>query len=364
MFDSKKIDAYFNADAPLLRKEQPHRNVRAERIRIIKLLFPAVAAVLVGLLMLFPYIKSAQKQIDFDVTLPKKGELEKLHIENTKFNITHADNQISSFTADNIDETEPQSKIVKLVNPKGKIPLKNGAFADIKSNSGYYNQEKNQITMLEDVFINYNNETNIETKNVFFDFNTSQGKGNSPLKAEGIYGKISASSFEFDNKKNIFILLGNSDIEVIRKPSNVYLSARRKITLFKNKNHIVMEGEASVKNENNIIFADKISANYIEKNKQPEITKMEAFGNVSIDSEKGKIYADKGIYNPQTNIIEMFDNVTIEQDDNKIFGDYAHTDLNTGISKIIAKDNNRRVSGTFTKIRQLSSGVTQHGKDK
>ncbi len=60
-----------------------------------------------------------------DVTLPKKGELEKLHMEETVFYITDADNKVNNFNADKIDETEPGSKLLKLTNPQGIVPGSN-----------------------------------------------------------------------------------------------------------------------------------------------------------------------------------------------------------------------------------------------
>lgn len=352
MFDLKKIDSVFASEESLKREDSEIKiSVHEKKIRFIKLILPAIAAALIGLLMVFPHLKSSQKSISFDVTMPKKGELEKLHIESTKFYVTDADNQISQLTADNIDETKPSSKVIKLSNPHANVPLKNDAFADIMSSSGYFDQSNNRIMMTEDVFVNYNNETSLSTKNFNFDFKTSTGEGKSDVVAAGVYGTMKSKGFQVDNKNNIFNLLGKTDIKICHQPDDVIINSSKIVTLYKNEKKIVIEGDAKVMTDGNTLFADEITIFYKDGERQPEIESLSAKSNVKLVSEKGTVHASRAEYSPKNGHIELFDNVVIEQDGNKIFGDYATTDLNTGLSKIVSKNNNSRVRGTFKKLK-------------
>ena len=355
MADTKKIDTYFSKGISSAYEPDGITDKRAKKVRIVKLLLPALAAIILGIMVIFPQFKKTQSNIDFDITLPKKGELEKLHVENTLFNITDADNKVSQFTADNIDETEPQSKIIKLVNPKGKISLKNGGFADMHSASGFFDQANNRITLIEDAFINYNAETDIKTSRVTYDFNTHKAKGNADIYVEGIYGKMQAESFSFDTKNEVYELFGNSFLDIKREPHNILIKAKKSITLHKLLQKIVILGNASIKEADNVIYADKIDVYYEESNKKQELKDMQAFGSVKIVSPKGTVRADKGKYNPKTEFLELFGNVVIEQDENKIYGDYGTTDLKTGISKIVSTHSSSRVHGVFKKVKKLAA---------
>ena len=122
MFDSHKIDAYFNGEKDLRPAAETMLTRRAKIMRWIKLALPSLAALLIGLLIVLPGLQTDDDRFELDVTRPKKGELEKLHMENTVFYITDADNQVNNFNADKIDETEPGSKLIKLINPQGIIP--------------------------------------------------------------------------------------------------------------------------------------------------------------------------------------------------------------------------------------------------
>ena len=88
MFDSHKIDAYFNGEKDLRPAAETMLTRRAKIMRWIKLALPSLAALLIGLLIVLPGLQTDDDRFELDVTRPKKGELEKLHMENTVFYIT------------------------------------------------------------------------------------------------------------------------------------------------------------------------------------------------------------------------------------------------------------------------------------
>ena len=120
MFDSHKIDAYFNGEKNLRLQTETALSRRAKIMRWVKLVLPCLAALLIGLLIIIPHLQNDDSRFDMDITRPKKGELEKLHMEQTVFYITDAENKVNNFNADKIDETEPGSKLLKLINPDRK----------------------------------------------------------------------------------------------------------------------------------------------------------------------------------------------------------------------------------------------------
>ncbi len=118
-----------------------------ERYHNWALLASGIAAVLLGMLIIIPNLSQIDDTISLDITLPKKGELEKLHMENTDFYITDRNNKVNNFLARNIDETSPGSKLIKLTDPEGIIPSANGTWYNIKSPLGYYDQNKNTLKL-------------------------------------------------------------------------------------------------------------------------------------------------------------------------------------------------------------------------
>ena len=108
MVDIKEIDSLFDEES---RKRTEQKQIstiskHTRRVQLAKLILPSFAAVLIALLLILPSLQNSGKEFLLDVTLPKKGELEKLHVEKTVLNITDKKNRVNNFTADNIDETE------------------------------------------------------------------------------------------------------------------------------------------------------------------------------------------------------------------------------------------------------------------
>ena len=217
MFDKEKIDQYFADNTSFAKpklKEQNKVTKRTKIVRLFRLLLPSIAAVLIGVLLVFPSLKKDVRDFKLDITMPKKGELEKLHVENTVLYITDSKNQVNNFTAQSIDETAPGSKLVKLHNPEGMMPLSKENWINIKSPTGYFNQNTNIIQLTEDVKMYYNEGMEVETQELFYDFNSRKGYGNQPVAAEGIFGNLLAEGFIFDSDNQILTFTGHSDITV------------------------------------------------------------------------------------------------------------------------------------------------------
>ena len=216
MVDIKKLDAYFNADSDVqpLSKEKSSISRHTRIVRFAKLILPSLAAVLIGLLLLFPTIHNDIRDFKLDITKPKKGELEKLHIEDTVLYITDKDNKVNNFIAKNIDETEPGSKLVKLNQPEGIIPMDNGEWNTVKAPTGFFDQNTNILRLEENVEIFYSAGMSVQTEEAFFDFNQAKGYGNRPVKAQGIFGSLASDGFEFFTKEDILAFTGHSDITI------------------------------------------------------------------------------------------------------------------------------------------------------
>ena len=214
LFDKSKLDSYFSGDnlGSTNKKVSVSRHTRI--IRLAKLLLPSIAALLIGLLIVFPNLKKASDEISIDVTFPKKGELEKLHVENTVFYITDKNNNVNNFTAKNIDETEPGSKLIKLVEPDGVLPSKNGTWTNIKAPVGYFNQNTNILNLLDNVNIFYSDGMTAQTNEAFFDFKTSKGWGNKEVTSDGVFGTLNSQGFEFYSEKGLLIFTGKTYITV------------------------------------------------------------------------------------------------------------------------------------------------------
>ena len=342
MVDVYKIDKFFNENKLITESGGNKISTRAKVLRAAKLIMPSLAAVIIGIIMVYPSLKEEAVIIKNDITIPKEGELEKLHIEKTVFSITNEQNQISVITADSIDEVEAGSNVVKIINPKGNFPIsKKGDMIDLYAKTGFYNQTDSHIRVEQNVKAVYEDGSTIVTQSGEYDFKTGYGHGNEPVYAFGNWGKMWADGFEYHQNTNLLVLTGNS--KVINQGRE--LISNRQLRYYRLENRLEAEGNVKVISQDNILHADLIKT-YLISGKNLEVEKIEAFGNVKIITKDGIAKGDYALYNPLTAEVELINNVSIEKDGNIIYGQKALTNLKTSISKIIANPKSKnRVSG-------------------
>ncbi len=403
MLDSHQIDSYFENSQ--LRKDISDKRSHSSRwARLIKIGGPCIAAAIFGLMVIMPNIK---KSIDIrdNVTMPKINEMEKLHMEETVFSTTDSKNRISRIVADSVDELEPGSPKVKILNPHGTIPTDNGEMV-IVADVGYFDQKATILDLEHDINAVIEEKTTISTERATYDFKSEYGYGNAPIFASGEWGKAQAQSFNYDKKNNELMLNGNTEIT-----TKEWILTSDKVTrYYQNENKAISEGNVKITQGQNVLKTDKLisyfskgghkellraeaygnveihtpnekaygtsgiydlTQNRLELNSKAkviqgdnlltadkiivyfypgvkrEINYIEALGHVTVTTPKGSAQGNKGVYKPQEDIVELLDDVIIRQDNNFIRGGRAETNLKTSISRITGRQKGERISGIF-----------------
>ncbi|MBR2299076.1 MAG: LPS export ABC transporter periplasmic protein LptC [Alphaproteobacteria bacterium] len=352
MVDVKKIDAYFDG-AMSYQAQKRRADPRARALRFAKLVMPSIAAVLVALILVLPNFKKNSVISEYDMTLPKKGELKKLHAEETTFSISEDNGKVSVLTADRMDETKAGSKLIKIIHPKGKIPVNTEeVFVHISSDVGFFNQADNIVILEENVKAVYDEKVTIETKAGEYDFTKGYGHGNKPVYAYGDWGKLWADGFAYDKNKSILYLNGKA--KVVHEGS--VLTSQKQARYYQTLNKIEAEGNVVLVREDGTLYADKVVI-FLSDSKKMDIQKIEATGNVKIETQDAVAQGDSGLYLPKKNEVELLGNVSIEKDGNVVYGDKAITNLDTTVSHMVSTQQKGRVSGVIkgTSIKRKRS---------
>lgn len=339
MFDSQKIDAFFNGEKPFDNEKVDDRPKVSNWLRFVKLGFPCIAALILGIMLILPNIKQVV-DIQDNVTIPRKNEMEKLHIEETVFNSIDNKNRVSTVIADAVDEVSPASSSVQIKNPHGEIPSDNGIIK-ITSDIGFFDQETNILTLTTNVQAVMDDGNSVKTIEAFYNFKKDFGWGNENITINGNWGDIKAEGFEYYKADNVLVLKGNHTVTT----KDGVLIAEQETKYFQNENKTVSVGNVKLKKDNNILYADKVIAYFKDKT---DLERVEAFDNVKVYTPKGTAKGNKGFYNPEKAIVELIDNVQLEQNGNIIKGQKAETNLTTSISTIYGdKKKGGRITGTF-----------------
>lgn len=357
MVDFRKIDAFFNGEKVFEEQGTQRLSRRAKLLRTAKLIMPSLAAVLIGLILIFPSLKKSSIVAGLDVTIPKKGELEKLHMEQTEFSITDKDNKVSTFTADQIDEIKPGSKVVKIFNPVGQIPAAENKLVNINADFGYYNQNVSVLKIEHNVKAVYDDGTTALTETATYDFKKSYGSGDKAVYAFGEWGKLWAEGFEFDQNQNLLVLTGKS--KIINE--NRTLFADRTVKYFRNENRFEAEKNVKVLTAKETMYADLMKAYLVPGAQKMQIQKIDAFGNVKVIENNKTLTAEKMIAHFDSEQkdalkkIDAYGNVVVIENSNTIYADKMEAFFKPG-----AKDSLQKVE-SYGNVKIITADGTATG---
>ena len=219
MVDFKKLDKLFADDSLGLLTDKSATSKHTKIVRLVKLLLPAIAAALAGLLVVLLSMQDREAEFQIHVPSPKEGELEKLHMENTVFYITDSKNRVNNFVAKNVDETQPGSKLIKLNEPEGLLPTSNNKWITVSAPIGYYDQNKNLLWLDKNVKMVFSDGMTATTQIVYYDANLSKAYSQTPVHAQGYFGTLDAQGFEYDKNKKVLTFTGHTEIIIKQKSS-------------------------------------------------------------------------------------------------------------------------------------------------
>lgn len=160
-------------------------------------------------------------------------------------------------------------------------------------------------------------------------------------KGEGVY-------FEYNLPLKTAVFKGNP-ARLENKMGEI--SATESITYYGAENKSIAIGDVIAHNPDYTVYADKMISYFDEdKNGKKRLNRVEIFATtkpVKIINDQATVTGQRGTYFPIENKLKIFENVTINQKGDILKGDFAETDLNTGISRLIATKKNSRVTGLF-----------------
>jgi len=159
----------------------------------------------------------------------------------------------------------------------------------------------------------------------------------------------SGNHFDYDLPMQTAVLTGNpAKLENARLGE---ITAMESITYYGAENKSVALGTVVAKNPEYTVYADKMISFFDEdKQGKKRLNRVEIYADsqpVKIVNNQATVTGKRGIYFPIENKLKMFDDITINQNGDILNGDYAETDLNTGISRLLATKASGRVSGVF-----------------
>ena len=307
------------------------------RVLITKRTLPIFAFLLIALIIVWPLFKEQKDSFSLGISSSKSGKGVKMDMENIRFFAINTKKLPMTLVTPSAKEINPSTHEMRMENPVGTYQMANNEVLTIKTPYAFIHQEKETVLFEDEVNIVSSSGYQGNTRNVFCDYKQGTADSNEPVFITGPMGKVNAKGLLMKDKGNSIFLKQDFNATIYRNKEQVKISSPDGAEVNQVKKTLSTLGKTTVYHQGNILKANKIVA-YYTNNKENQIEKIIATGNVSIDNGKQKMFGDKGTYYPSTKKIFMEGNVKLSQGKNEIKGDKATLDLISGESDLKATE--------------------------
>lgn len=183
--------------------------------------------------------------------------------------------------------------------------------------------------------------------------------GNVTMRSSEETATGATAVYDFD--KGVLVLEGDL-VRLANADGTV--TAREALQYWANERVAVAEGNAVAEDsEKRRVFADKLVAFFRDDGTKPasgtaastrgrgDITYMQGFGNVRVETPKETVRGERATYNIETGVVTLDGGVKITQNNNQLSGGFAVVNVRGGTSRIYSSAKEAGMSGTQENAR-------------
>jgi lipopolysaccharide export system protein LptC len=180
----------------------------------MKLLLPAIALGMIGLIFFWPQIKVKDTRFSIDFKNIQNSDSEDLNMINARFIGTDAKNQPFSITADMAKTLITDGTSIELEMPKADIGIDDGTWFAIIANDGIYNQKVQTLELAGDVNLFHDSGYEFNTTKVTIDLTRGVAISDTIINGHGPFGNVTAEGFLIGKDNNQFLFTGKSKLVI------------------------------------------------------------------------------------------------------------------------------------------------------
>lgn len=207
---------------PPSRPRRPHAHpvrVPAHRrysrfVGLMKVVLPALAVVLLGLVMAWPRLTANDDRFQVGFSVLSPTSVESLSMVNARFFGINARNQPFTITADVATEDNPGSGVIVLDQPKADFMTLKGAGVYIEARRGFYYQKQQLLDLEGEVNMFHDEGYELHTEKARIDLVRSTVEGNVPVIGQGPQGRIDGQGFRILDKGAQVLVIGKSSVNL------------------------------------------------------------------------------------------------------------------------------------------------------
>ncbi len=201
---------------PAMSNRQRPRSLRwySRFVQLMKVLLPAVAALLIVLILVWPYLRSEDLRFRLSFAALTANETEDPSMVNPRYLGIDEENQAFSITADLARRMTEGSPAVELEMPKADITLDDGTWLVLTAHNGVYKQVKKTLDLTGAVNVFHDSGYEFKTSKVSIDLEKGLAKGDAAVRGQGPFGELSGEGFRLIDKGKTIVFTGKSKLVI------------------------------------------------------------------------------------------------------------------------------------------------------
>ena len=183
-------------------------------VQLMKLLLPATAALLIILILVWPYLRTEDLRFRLSFAAVTANNSEDPSMVNPRYLGFDKENQAFSITADLARILADNSTVVELEMPKADITLDDGTWLVLTAQNGVFTQLDKTLTLEGAVNLFHDSGYELQTSKANVDLEKGLAKGDSAIRGQGPFGELHGDGFRLIDKGKTIVFTGKSKLVI------------------------------------------------------------------------------------------------------------------------------------------------------
>ena len=183
-------------------------------VQLMKLLLPATAALLVILILVWPYLRTEDLRFRLSYAAVTANNSEDPSMVNPRYLGIDKENRAFSITADLARNLADKSTVVELEMPKADITLDDGTWLVLTAQNGVFTQLKKTLSLEGAVNLFHDSGYEFQTSKANIDLEKGLAKGDKAIRGQGPFGEMHGDGFRLIDKGKTIVFTGKSKLVI------------------------------------------------------------------------------------------------------------------------------------------------------
>lgn len=181
-------------------------------VRLMKLILPSVAVVVLGLVMAWPNILSQAERLSVGLTRLDPGDANPRSLINPRYHGVDTDDQPYTLVAAAAVERADDPGRVDLEQPQGDIQLNEGRWLAVRGNQGVYSRDDRTLDLSGDVMLYRDDGFEFHTQAAHVDLGQTRAHGSEPVQGAGPGATIESVGFRLLDGGRVVVFTGEAHL--------------------------------------------------------------------------------------------------------------------------------------------------------